>query len=153
MAERFVETHVDKNWLYVATAQAFDDDMRDRLWTHQQRRSARWQTIEEPLDILPVLYQQAQPDTIILLDCLTLWLSNVLLADQNMDQAIEDLVLGLKSLRGPVVCVSNEVGLSIVPETKMGRDFRDAQGVLNQRVAARADHVVFVAAGLPLTLK
>ena len=139
-------------WLYVATAEARDEEMRERIERHKRERGLEWRTLEIPLDLAPAL--AGVGPTPVLVDCLTLWLSNVLLADRNLDEAVRAGWSRLLQLvPGPLVVVSNEVGLGIVPETPLGRTFRDAQGRLNQRVAAIADRVVFLAAGLPLTLK
>ncbi len=151
---RFAEALVRRTappWLYVATAEARDEEMRERIERHKRERGLEWRTLEIPLDLAPAL--AGVGPTPVLVDCLTLWLSNVLLADRNLDEACEHLVATLSVVPGPLVVVSNEVGLGIVPETPLGRTFRDAQGRLNQRVAAIADRVVFLAAGLPLTLK
>jgi adenosylcobinamide kinase/adenosylcobinamide-phosphate guanylyltransferase len=140
-------------WLYVATAQALDDEMHERIEHHRRRRDARWHTIEAPLELpqaIAALGGSGQP---ILVDCLTLWLSNALLAGTDPTIAGDRLIAALTEAPGPVVVVSNEVGLGIVPDTPLGRRFRDAQGRLNQQVAAIADHVVLLAAGLPVTLK
>jgi adenosylcobinamide kinase/adenosylcobinamide-phosphate guanylyltransferase len=140
--------------LYIATAQAFDDEMRERIARHQQDRAADgWRTVEEPIGLAAALARHAGPDHVVLVDCLTLWLSNIMLGGRDVARMQAALLSVLDGVRGPVILVSNEVGLGIVPETRLGRDFRDAQGRLNQAVAALASHVVFVAAGLPLTLK
>lgn len=139
---------------YLATAQPLDDEMRDRIRQHRTDRAGDgWQTIEEPLDLPGAITAASEVQTVLLVDCLTLWLSNLMLADRTTGPATEALLAALATAPGPVVLVSNEVGLGLVPETPLGRAFRDAQGRLNQKVAARADHVVFMAAGLPLTLK
>lgn len=137
---------------YIATAQAFDAEMRDRIATHRARRSKRWQTIEAPID-LPAAIAQAQQSGPILVDCLTLWLSNLVLAGEDIDRWSKDLVTAVGGCTVPMVLVSNEVGLSIVPENALARRFRDEAGLLNQHVAAVCDRVHFVAAGLPVTLK
>lgn len=137
-------------WTYLATAEALDAEMRERIAHHRNRRDARWQTRDAPLDLPNVLAELSGP---VLVDCLTLWLSNVMLAGRDVDGESEKLLAALAAAPGPVVAVSNEVGLGLVPETALGRAFRDAQGRLNQRVAAAADRVVFMAAGLPLSLK
>lgn len=140
-------------WLYLATGQAFDDEMRERIAEHRKRRDSRWLTIDAPVELAAALRAQAGQRRAVLVDCLTLWLSNTMLAGHDVGVAVDDLVDALRHAQGPIVAVSNEVGLGIVPETALGRSFRDAQGALNQRVAAVADDVFFVAAGLPLTLK
>ena len=138
--------------VYIATAQAFDDEMRQRIARHRADRPAAWTTIEAPLDLAGAI--AAQPaDRPVLVDCLTLWLSNTMLAERDVDAACDAMLAALGKAAAPVVCVSNEVGLGIVPENALARRFRDAQGTLNQRVAVRADRVVLMAAGLPLVLK
>jgi adenosylcobinamide kinase/adenosylcobinamide-phosphate guanylyltransferase len=137
-------------WTYVATAEAFDDEMAERIAHHRQRRDANWQTLDAPRDLAGIVDGIRGPA---LVDCLTLWLSNVMLAGGDVEAESERLLAVLASAPGPLVAVSNEVGLGLVPETPLGRAFRDAQGRLNQRVAAAADRVIFMAAGLPLSLK
>ena len=151
---RFAEAHLTRApapWIYVATAQAFDDEMRARVAAHQARRQEGWRTIEAPLDLAGALL--AEPTTPLLVDCLTLWLTNLMLGGHDVQSATAALQAALTRRRAPTVLVSNEVGLGLVPETPLGRAFRDEAGVLNQRVAAQADHVSFIVAGLPLTLK
>lgn len=140
-------------WIYLATATAGDEEMAARIAEHQRRRGNRWQTREAPLDLSGALEAAAKPNTTVLVDCLTLWLTNILLAELNVENECEKLVAALPGLKGPVVFVSNEVGLGIVPENALARRFRDAAGRLNQAVAETAQSVVFVAAGLPLAMK
>jgi adenosylcobinamide kinase/adenosylcobinamide-phosphate guanylyltransferase len=151
-AEQLV-TNFAPPWIYVATAEARDEEMRARIDAHRQRRSEEWQTLEAPLELAAILARVGGTSRPVLVDCLTLWLSNALLAGRNVESECERLTRALRGAKGPVVVVSNEVGLGIVPDTPLGRVFRDAQGLLNQRVAAAADHVVLMTAGLPLTLK
>jgi adenosylcobinamide kinase/adenosylcobinamide-phosphate guanylyltransferase len=139
--------------LYVATAAAADEEMAERIALHRARRDARWRTLEEPLQLAELLVRESAPDRAILVDCLTLWLSNLMFAERDLVRETENLCTAIASLPGPVVFVSNEVGMGLVPETPLGRRFRDAQGRLNQAVAAAVPEVVFVAAGLPLILK
>jgi adenosylcobinamide kinase / adenosylcobinamide-phosphate guanylyltransferase len=139
--------------LYLATAEAGDDEMAARIRHHRARRGPAWTTVEEPLELLPTLLRHAAANRPILVDCLTLWLANLLGAARDADVETRALVESLPRLAGPVVFVANEVGLGIVPATPLGRAFRDAAGRLNQAVAAAADRVVFLAAGLPLALK
>ena len=139
--------------VYLATAEARDEEMRARIHEHQRRRGDRWQTIEEPLDLVTALTKHAAPECAILVDCLTLWLSNLMGAGRNVDGEVANLVAALPNLDGAILFVSNEVGMGIVPENALARSFRDQAGRLNQQVAAAADRVVFVAAGLPLVLK
>ena len=139
--------------VYLATAEARDEEMRARIREHRRRRGDRWQTIEEPLDLVTALTKHAAPECAILVDCLTLWLSNLMGAGRNVDGEVANLVAALPGLGGAIVFVSNEVGMGIVPENALARSFRDQAGRLNQQVAAAADRVVLVAAGLPLVLK
>ena len=139
--------------LYVATAEAGDVEMATRIMAHRARRGANWITIEAPLALDEAVAANAVAGRPILVDCLTLWLSNLMHAGRDLDEAADDLVRALEGLAAPVVFVSNEVGLGIVPETPLGRAFRDAQGRLNMRMAGRADRVISMTAGLPLVLK
>lgn len=137
-------------WTYIATAEAFDAEMKARIAAHRARREAGWETLDAPRD-LPEVLSRARPP--VLVDCLTLWLSNLMLAEADIGAATDALEAALRARTGPVVLVSNEVGQGIVPATPLGRRFRDAQGVLNQRMAALADHVELVVAGIPLRVK
>lgn len=139
--------------IYCATAEAGDAEMAERIAAHRARRGAFWRTVEEPLALAAVVAAEARPQRPLLIDCLTLWLSNVILAGRPVDDETASLCAALRLAAGPVVLVANEVGLGLVPETPLGRRFRDAAGRLNQDIAALADRVVFVAAGLPLVLK
>lgn len=125
--------------------------MRSRIAEHRVRRSDDWRTIEAPIDLADAITRE--PARPVLVDCLTLWLSNLMCGGSDVQAATSALEAALDSRRAPSVLVSNEVGLGIVPETPLGRSFRDAAGRLNQRMAARANHVLFMIAGLPMTLK
>jgi len=138
--------------IYIATAQALDEEMRRRIAAHRARRDQAWTTVEAPLELVHAL-GALDPGGPALVDCLTLWLSNVMLAKRDLVRECDGLIAALRACAAPVVAVSNEVGLGIVPGTTLGRAFRDAQGILNQRVAALADRVVLMSAGLPLVLK
>jgi adenosylcobinamide kinase / adenosylcobinamide-phosphate guanylyltransferase len=142
-------------WIYVATAQAQDTEMAGRIARHRARRSAGWRTIEAPHDLAAAI--DAAPAGAILVDCLTLWLTNRMLAKSSSDGDIDADTCGLEAALarrgGPAVLVSNEVGSGIVPDNVLARRFRDLQGRLNQRLAADADRVVLVVAGLPLIVK
>lgn len=139
--------------LFVATAEAGDAEMAERIATHRAERGASWTTIEEPLDLPAVLRRHGEDPRPMLVDCLTLWLSNLVHRDRDIGEATTALLAALDQRAGETVFVSNEVGLGIVPDNALARRFRDAQGTLNRRIADRADRVVFMAAGLPLTLK
>ena len=139
--------------IYIATAQAHDEEMRLRIAGHQDRRGTGWTTIEEPLALCEILINRSDQTHIILVDCLTLWLSNLMMADKNIEEESGRLAGLIPNLAGPVVFVSNEVGMGLVPETTLGRTFRDHQGRLNQSIAQVADTVSFIAAGYPLHLK
>lgn len=136
---------------YVATGEARDEEMDARIAHHRERRPAEWRTIEEPLALADALVREAAAERCLLVDCLTLWLSNAMFAKR--EDEIDKLLAALTTLPGHVILVSNEVGWGIVPENALARRFRDEQGRLNQRIAALAEQVTLVAAGLPLTLK
>jgi adenosylcobinamide kinase/adenosylcobinamide-phosphate guanylyltransferase len=143
---------------YLATAEPGDAEMAARIAEHRARRvevgrGDFWRTVEAPLDLAPAILAHADRTRPILVDCLTLWLSNLSDAGRILDHETEALCGALRDAAGPIVLVANEVGLGLVPETPLGRQFRDAAGRFNQQVAALADRVVFVAAGLPLVLK
>ena len=146
--------------VYIATATAWDDEMRERIALHRDARAADgWRTVEEPLALADALRREASPGRVLLVDCLTLWLTNVMLgaAPEAAKGAVEAACAGLAAavpeLPGSAVFVSNEVGWGIVPDNRLARDFRDAQGRLNQRMAEACSRVVLVAAGLPFALK
>jgi adenosylcobinamide kinase/adenosylcobinamide-phosphate guanylyltransferase len=139
-------------WIYIATAEAGDSEMAERIIHHQARRAAGWQTIEAPHDLAGAL-TAAPAGAPVLIDCLTLWLSNRMLAEADVEAEIGHVEDALAWHAGAVVLVSNEVGFGIVPDNALGRRFRDLQGRLNQRRAARADRVVLVIAGLPVVIK
>ena len=148
-AEALIAAH-PAPWTYVATAQAFDKEMGDRIGEHRARRDAGWHTFEAPID-LPEAIRAAQGP--VLVDCLTLWLTNLMLGDHVRATAFVELEAAIHDAPGPVVLVSNEVGLSIVPENALARVFRDEQGRLNQHMARIADRVIFMVAGLPMVVK
>lgn len=137
---------------YIATAQAWDDEMRDRIAAHRGDRGAAWETVEAPLDLCTAL-GEARKDEAVLVDCATLWLTNHMLAEHDLSAESTALLAALASCPAPVVVVSNEVGWGIVPDNALARRFRDAQGRLNQQIAAQADLVLGVMAGLPIVLK
>lgn len=139
--------------VYVATAQALDTEMEDRIARHRADRGPRWSTLDVPLDLPATIQAQAAPGRVLLVDCLTLWTSNLMFAEYDLDAETEALATAVAEAAGPVILVANEVGLGIVPDNALARRFRDAAGRLNQAIAAAAEEVQFVAAGLPLRLK
>ena len=151
LAEELVTRHGGGR-VYLASAQAFDAEMSAKIARHLGQRGPDWRTVEAPLDVATPLGSVSKSE-VVLFDCATLWLSNHMLAEADIDAQTDILLAALARCAGPVVVVSNELGMGIVPENVLARRFRDAHGRLNQRLAAQADLVVLVAAGLPLTLK
>ncbi len=139
--------------VYLATAEARDGEMELRIAAHRARRGPRWTTVEEPLELDGALMRAASPDGAVLVDCLTLWLANLIEAGRDVEAEGSALAATLATLPGAVILVSNEVGLGIVPDNAAAREFRDHAGRLHQGIAAAAGRVLFMAAGLPLTLK
>jgi adenosylcobinamide kinase / adenosylcobinamide-phosphate guanylyltransferase len=139
--------------LYLATGAAGDEEMAARIARHQADRGQGWTTLEEPLEVAAALLMHARADGIMVVDCLTLWLSNLMLAGRDLGSAVTALADAIGGLAGPAILVSNEVGLGIVPDRELGREFRDWQGRTNREIGAACDAVIFVAAGLPLQLK
>lgn len=150
-AERLIEAHPGP-WIYIATAQAFDAEMRARIDTHRARRGGDWRTIEAPQN-LPEAIAAAPADAPLLVDCLAIWLSNRMFVDADLARDRAALVAALAARAAPTVVVSPEVGLSIVPENALARAFRDAAGLMHQEVAQRASHVALVVAGYPVAVK
>lgn len=146
-----------KGWrgprVYIATAQAHDEEMAERIREHQERRGEEWATVGALLDLASPIRDSARDDAFLLVDCLTLWLSNMMHAECNCEMATSELVAAVSEAPGTIVLVSNEVGMGIVPDNALGRRFRDMAGLVNQRVADVCDEVVFMAAGLPMVLK
>ena len=136
---------------FLATAQAFDDEMTTRIARHKAERGSEFTTIEEPLELARVI-RESKFDAM-LVDCLTLWLSNIMFAGRDWDGEAEALARAAQAAAGTVIFVTNEVGCGIVPENALAREFRDRAGFLNQRIAAIADEVYFMAFGLPLRMK
>ncbi len=148
---------MDKKHIFLATAQAWDQEMEERIQNHQEERDDKWHTVEEPVDIVDRIQELDSEDTVILIDCLTLWLSNLFMKYEkdyaSIYQVIEELANKLNNIRGTVVAVSNEVGWGIVPENAISRKYRDIAGFTNQRIASVAGKVVITFAGLPMVLK
>jgi adenosylcobinamide kinase / adenosylcobinamide-phosphate guanylyltransferase len=150
-AEWLIGTY-PKPWVYIATAEAKDSEMAERIAAHRARRAAGWRAIEAPHEV-PEAISAAPGDAAVLVDCLTLWLSNLMLGSFQVETMIERLEQALAARSGPTVCVSNEVGLGIVPDNALARQFRDAQGTLNQLIAAKAARVIMMVAGIPVAVK
>jgi adenosylcobinamide kinase/adenosylcobinamide-phosphate guanylyltransferase len=151
-AENLVDRHPGRR-TYLATAEVLDDEMAVRVKAHRERRDSDWKTVEEPLELASALKAETEQGAAVLVDCLTLWLGNLLGQEREVASEIEGLIAAVGQFGGPVVFVSNEVGLGIVPDNALARRFRDFAGTLHQRLAEKADRVVFVVAGLPLALK
>ncbi len=139
--------------MFIATAEALDAEMRERIRLHRAGRGGSLGLVEEPLELADAVRANAADGTTLVVDCLTLWLSNLIHHERDPEAETGRLIAALAAAPGRVVLVSNEVGMGLAPMTALGRDFRDAQGRLNQCIAGVADHVEFVAAGLPLVLK
>ena len=139
--------------IFIATAEALDEEMAARIEQHKAERGRGWITLEEPIDLCAAIERSAALDKVCVVDCLTLWISNLMHHQRNLNDETDRLCAMLAKSSGAIVMVSNEVGMGLVPESALGRRFRDAQGRLNQAVANVCDRVEFVAAGLPITLK
>lgn len=139
--------------LFIATAQASDAEMAGRIAHHRADRGPRWSTLEVPLALGQAIRDMSRPERTLLIDCLTLWTSNLLLTDSDIAGTTDELVAAVAKAPGPLIFVANEVGLGIVPDNALARRFRDEAGWVNQRIADAANEVVFLAAGLPLRLK
>jgi adenosylcobinamide kinase / adenosylcobinamide-phosphate guanylyltransferase len=139
-------------WIYIATAQALDDEMLKRIAKHKADRSNGWSTIEEPIELARAV-AEAPAQAPIVIDCVTLWVSNLMLAGRDVEAATADFVKSLDGRKASTIVVSNEVGAGLVPETPLGRAFRDLSGLINQRLAVSAHNVLFMVAGLAMPLK
>lgn len=139
--------------IYVATAQAYDAEMQTRIERHRSERPAHWLTLEEPLQLAATILQHQAPDRCLLIDCLTLWVTNQLLADADMEAERQALCAALANARGDIILVSNETGMGVVPMGELSRRFSDEAGWLNQSIAAQADQVVLMVAGIPMRVK
>ena len=151
-AEGLLDGHTGRR-VYLATAEILDDEMAERVRLHKARRDADCRTVEEPLEIAQTIVAETAKGAAVLVDCLTLWLGNVMGKNRDVGAEIDRLVAAIGQFGGPVIFVSNEVGLGIVPDNALARAFRDHAGRLHQAVAAKAESVIFVAAGLPLRMK
>ena len=153
---RFAQTRAEQSGLdpvFIATAQAYDAEMAARIARHARARDARWRLVEAPLHLVDAMVEAAAPGRILLVDCLTLWLTNIMLRGDDLEAGTQRLIAAIAGLDGPALFVSNEVGSGIVPDNALARRFRDAQGRLNQALAQVCDAAVLVTAGLPQMLK
>jgi adenosyl cobinamide kinase/adenosyl cobinamide phosphate guanylyltransferase len=143
--------------VFIATAEAFDYEMKDRIKHHQEERGNNWEIVEETLEIAYKIRDVDNKNTIILVDCLTLWLNNLYMKfesdNDKICDKIKELVEVLTNIKGVIVLVSNEVGMGIVPENRLAREYRDTAGAMNKRIAERADKVVITFSGMPMVLK
>lgn len=153
---RHAETLIEASRLqpyYIATAEALDDEMRERITKHRERRDSRWQTIEEPLALTEIMHSVHAEGRALLVDCMTLWLTNLMVHGRMVEAEIDGLLAALVELDGAAILVSNEVGQGVMPTNAMARAFIDHAGLLHQKLAAKADRVLFMTAGLPQQLK
>jgi adenosylcobinamide kinase / adenosylcobinamide-phosphate guanylyltransferase len=139
--------------VFIATAEAWDDEMRDRIARHRADRDARWRSVDAPRALAEAIDSQSGIGAVVLVDCLTLWASNLMLDDADMERATADLVEAIGRFEGTLILVANEVGFGIVPDNALARRFRDVAGRINQAVAAVADRVTLVVAGIPVAIK
>lgn len=155
-AQRLAEAAAPDRRVYIATCIPYDDEMRERVTRHQALRDRCWRTVEAPIELPEAVLAAGETGDVVLVDCLTLWTTNLLLspeASPQVDRYVRDLVAALDRVRPPVILVSNEVGAGIVPENRLARQFRDVMGTVNQRIAACADAVIWTVAGIPVTIK
>ena len=140
--------------IYIFTAQSWDSEMDKRIVIHKERREGKnWQDVEAPIELSTAITSHATEDTTILIDCLTLWITNLMLTDTDIDTAINNLLTTIKTSPGEIILVSNEVGFGIVPENAMARRFRDFSGALHQKLALQAENVLLMVAGIPIMVK
>jgi len=155
-ALKLAESLNAKNFYYIATAQALDEEMKERIKKHKEKRNKKWQTVEEPFKIEEVLKKLNRPGNVILIDCLTLWITNLMMFEKDLKKEFEKFLMILKKYKGKkdvwLICISNEVGLGVIPETKTGRKFRDITGEFHQKLAQISDENYFIIAGCPIKL-
>ena len=142
--------------IFIATCMPLDDEMKDRINRHKKERDKSWKTVEAPVELSAAISENSREGDIILVDCLTLWINNLLMETEDPDiihQHILKLILTLKEVKCPIILVSNEVGAGIVPENRLARQYRDLAGFTNQKVAQGADRVIWMVAGIPVSIK
>jgi adenosylcobinamide kinase/adenosylcobinamide-phosphate guanylyltransferase len=155
-AQKLAEKTAGKHRIFIATCVPCDDEMRDRIKKHQEVRDESWTTVEAPILLPDTLAKYGKEENAVLLDCLTVWIGNLLMYPdiiQEIDQRISRFIEVLQHVKGQVIIVSNEVGASVVPENKLARQFRDIIGILNQKTAEAADTVIWTVAGIPVKIK
>ena len=155
-ALRLAEEISAKNRVFIATCVPQDEEMRERVSNHQEERGAEWKTVEEPIFLPEAILENSQQAGVVLADCLTLWISNLLMEDEDFGkiaESVRQLTQVIAEAKCPVILVSNEVGAGIVPENKLARLFRDAVGFANQRIAASVHRVIWMVAGIPVPIK
>lgn len=150
---RALELAAEPPHVFIATAEALDDEMADRIARHRAERAASWRGVEAPVELAGAIREESRQGTTLVVDCLTVWLSNLMHAERDCEWEVENLLQALAEARGHIVLVSNEVGMGLVPDTALGRRFRDEQGRLNRRLAEAAGRVELVVAGLSMVLK
>jgi len=144
------------NRIFIATSMPLDDEMKERIDRHKQERDKSWKTVEAPIELSVAINENNKNGDVILVDCLTLWINNLLMESEHPDvinQHIHELVFTIKETKSPIILVSNEVGTGIVPENKLARQFRDLAGLTNQKIAKCADSVIWMVAGIPVSIK
>jgi adenosylcobinamide kinase / adenosylcobinamide-phosphate guanylyltransferase len=142
--------------IFIATCVPFDEELKERIARHREERDGTWKTVDVPIELPEAIRAHDKENAVLLVDCLTLWINNLLLASEDrrhIDENVTKLMAALSVARCPVILVANEVGAGIVPENRLARLFRDAAGVANQRISALADEVIFMVAGIPMTIK
>jgi adenosylcobinamide kinase/adenosylcobinamide-phosphate guanylyltransferase len=142
--------------IFIATCMPLDDEMKERINRHKKERDKSWTTIESPVELSVAIKENSRKGDVILVDCLTLWINNLLMEIENpdvIDQRIHKLILAIEEAKCPIILVSNEVGAGIVPENKLARQFRDYAGFVNQKVASCVDRVIWMVAGIPVSIK
>lgn len=152
-ALELAETISDIQRIFIATCVPYDEEMKDRVRRHQQDRGSTWITVDAPVELADAILKYSQNARVILADCLTLWMSNLLMGSENMESRVEELTKAINQAQCPVIVVSNEVGTGIVPENALARQYRDAIGFANQKVAACVDKVIWMVAGIPVMVK
>lgn len=152
-AQELAEKITDIHRVFIATCVPYDEEMKDRVRRHQKDRGSTWTTVDAPVELAEAILKQSQNAQVILADCLTLWMSNLLMESENLESRVEELTAAINKAQCPVIIVSNEVGTGIVPENALARQYRDAAGFANQKVAACVDKVIWMVAGIPILVK